>query len=166
MIGWFGTAMLCYVTPKEHLGLPNRDDVKDGVTTYKLAAHAADLAKGHPGPKPGTTPCPTPASSSAGTTSSTSPWTPPLPGTSTTNPARGRGEDRAFLLHVRPAFLLHENPPSRLSQNADERLRDHTMWGAKRGRTQDHWVPCPERPAFGDSLQDVRKYAPPKASMK
>lgn len=49
MIGWFGCAMLCYVTPKEHLGLPNRDDVKVGVITYKLAAHAADLAKGHPG---------------------------------------------------------------------------------------------------------------------
>lgn len=49
MIGWFGTAMLCYVTPKEHLGLPNRDDVRTGVITYKIAAHAADLAKGHPG---------------------------------------------------------------------------------------------------------------------
>jgi phosphomethylpyrimidine synthase len=49
MIGWFGTAMLCYVTPKEHLGLPNRDDVKTGVIAYKIAAHAADLAKGHPG---------------------------------------------------------------------------------------------------------------------
>jgi len=49
MIGWFGTAMLCYVTPKEHLGLPNKRDVKDGVIAYKLAAHAADLAKGHPG---------------------------------------------------------------------------------------------------------------------
>ncbi len=49
MIGWYGTAMLCYVTPKEHLGLPNRDDVKDGIITYKIAAHAADLAKGHPG---------------------------------------------------------------------------------------------------------------------
>lgn len=49
MIGWFGTAMLCYVTPKEHLGLPNKQDVKEGVITYKLAAHAADLAKGHPG---------------------------------------------------------------------------------------------------------------------
>ena len=48
MIGWFGTSMLCYVTPKEHLGLPNRDDVKTGVVTYKIAAHAADLAKGHP----------------------------------------------------------------------------------------------------------------------
>ena len=49
MIGWFGTAMLCYVTPKEHLGLPNKDDVKEGIITYKIAAHAADLAKGHPG---------------------------------------------------------------------------------------------------------------------
>jgi phosphomethylpyrimidine synthase len=49
MIGWFGCAMLCYVTPKEHLGLPNREDVKEGVITYKIAAHAADLAKGHPG---------------------------------------------------------------------------------------------------------------------
>ncbi|MEA2642348.1 MAG: phosphomethylpyrimidine synthase [Chloroflexota bacterium] len=49
MIGWMGTAMLCYVTPKEHLGLPNRQDVKDGVIAYKIAAHAADLAKGHPG---------------------------------------------------------------------------------------------------------------------
>jgi phosphomethylpyrimidine synthase len=49
MIGWFGCAMLCYVTPKEHLGLPNRDDVKEGIITYKIAAHAADVAKGHPG---------------------------------------------------------------------------------------------------------------------
>ncbi len=49
MIGWFGTAMLCYVTPKEHLGLPDKKDVRDGVVTYKIAAHAADLAKGHPG---------------------------------------------------------------------------------------------------------------------
>ena len=48
-IGWYGTAMLCYVTPKEHLGLPNKTDVKDGIITYKIAAHAADLAKGHPG---------------------------------------------------------------------------------------------------------------------
>jgi len=48
MIGWYGTAMLCYVTPKEHLGLPDREDVRNGVVTYKIAAHAADLAKGHP----------------------------------------------------------------------------------------------------------------------
>ena len=51
MIGWFGCAMLCYVTPKEHLGLPNRDDVKVGVITYKIAAHASDLGKGHPAAK-------------------------------------------------------------------------------------------------------------------
>src|SRR6185436_7642446 len=49
MIGWYGTAMLCYVTPKEHLGLPDKDDVKAGVIAYKIAAHAADLAKEHPG---------------------------------------------------------------------------------------------------------------------
>jgi phosphomethylpyrimidine synthase len=49
MIGWFGCAMLCYVTPKEHLGLPDKQDVKEGVITYRIAAHAADLAKGHPG---------------------------------------------------------------------------------------------------------------------
>jgi phosphomethylpyrimidine synthase len=49
MIGWYGTAMLCYVTPKEHLGLPNKKDVCDGVIAYKIAAHAADFAKGHPG---------------------------------------------------------------------------------------------------------------------
>jgi phosphomethylpyrimidine synthase len=49
MIGWYGTAMLCYVTPKEHLGLPDKQDVKAGVIAYKIAAHAADLAKGHPG---------------------------------------------------------------------------------------------------------------------
>ncbi len=49
MIGWYGTALLCYVTPKEHLGLPNKNDVREGVITYKIAAHAADLAKGHPG---------------------------------------------------------------------------------------------------------------------
>lgn len=48
-MAWYGTAMLCYVTPKEHLGLPNKKDVKDGMITYKIAAHAADLAKGHPG---------------------------------------------------------------------------------------------------------------------
>jgi phosphomethylpyrimidine synthase len=51
MIGWYGTAMLCYVTPKEHLGLPDRKDVKDGVIAHRIAAHAADLAKGHPGAK-------------------------------------------------------------------------------------------------------------------
>ena len=71
MIGWYGTAMLCYVTPKEHLGLPNRDDVKAGVIAYKIAAHAADLAKGHPARASGTTRCRRRGSSSGGRISST-----------------------------------------------------------------------------------------------
>jgi phosphomethylpyrimidine synthase len=65
-IGWYGTAMLCYVTPKEHLGLPNRDDVKTGVITYKIAAHAADLAKGHPAAQLRDDALAAPASTSAG----------------------------------------------------------------------------------------------------
>jgi phosphomethylpyrimidine synthase len=71
MIGWFGCAMLCYVTPKEHLGLPNREDVKHGLIAYKIAAHAADLAKGHPGAQLRDNACPRRASNSAGRTSST-----------------------------------------------------------------------------------------------
>jgi phosphomethylpyrimidine synthase len=71
MIGWFGTAMLCYVTPKEHLGLPDRDDVKVGVITYKIAAHAADLAKGHPAAQLRDDALRRRASTSAGATSST-----------------------------------------------------------------------------------------------
>jgi phosphomethylpyrimidine synthase len=67
--------MLCYVTPKEHLGLPNKDDVKTGVITYKIAAHAADLAKGHPGANERDDACPRPGSSSGGATSSRCPWT-------------------------------------------------------------------------------------------
>ncbi len=89
MIGWFGTAMLCYVTPKEHLGLPDRDDVKVGVVTYKLAAHAADLAKGHPAAKVRDDALSrTPASNSAGATSSTSASTPTPPSNTTTRPCR------------------------------------------------------------------------------
>ena len=110
MIGWYGTAMLCYVTPKEHLGLPNKKDVKDGVIAYKIAAHAADVAKGHPRARH---------------------WDDVLskarfefrwedqfdlsldPETARefhdeTLPAAGR-EGRAFLLDVRPAFLLDED---------------------------------------------------------
>jgi phosphomethylpyrimidine synthase len=112
MIGWFGTAMLCYVTPKEHLGLPDRDDVKTGVITYKLAAHAADLAKGHPGaamwddaisrarfefrwedqfnlaPRPGN-----------------------RPQVPRRDPAQGGAQDRALLLDVRTQVLLDEDQP-------------------------------------------------------
>ena len=110
MIGWFGTAMLCYVTPKEHLGLPDRDDVKEGVIAYKIAAHAADLAKGHPaaqlrddalsrarfefrwqdqfnlGPRSGD-----------------------RAGISRRDAAQGGAQGGAFLLHVRPEVLLDED---------------------------------------------------------
>ena len=88
MIGWYGTAMLCYVTPKEHLGLPNRDDVKAGVIAYKIAAHAADLAKGHPRPTSGTTRSARRGSSSAGRISSTWRSTRSPPGPTTTRRCR------------------------------------------------------------------------------
>ena len=88
MIGWFGTAMLCYVTPKEHLGLPDRDDVKVGVVTYKLAAHAADLAKGHPAARLHDDALSAArGSSSAGETSSTCRSTPKRPSNTTTRPS-------------------------------------------------------------------------------
>jgi phosphomethylpyrimidine synthase len=114
MIGWYGTAMLCYVTPKEHLGLPNKDDVKEGIITYKLAAHAADLAKGHPGAQIRDNALskarfefrwddqfnlgldPDKAKSFHDETS-----------------AQGIGQGRPLLLDVRPAFLLDEDHPGR-----------------------------------------------------
>lgn len=84
MIGWFGTSMLCYVTQKEHLGLPNRDDVKEGVITFKLAAHAADLAKGHPAAYYRDYAMSKAVSSSDGKTSSISRWILKKPCVSTT----------------------------------------------------------------------------------
>ena len=108
MIGWYGTAMLCYVTPKEHLGLPNRDDVKAGVIAYKIAAHAADLAKGPP------------ARARVGRCAVEGAVRVPLgrsvqPGARSGDRARvsrrdaaGRGrEGRALLLDVRPEVLQH-----------------------------------------------------------
>jgi hypothetical protein len=112
MIGWFGTAMLCYVTPKEHLGLPDRDDVKTGVITYKIAAHAADLAKGHPAARIcATTRCRARASSSAGRTSSTCRSIPTRRAPSTTRPCRRTPQGRAFLLDVRAEILLDADHP-------------------------------------------------------
>ncbi len=110
MIGWFGTAMLCYVTPKEHLGLPDRDDVKVGVVTYKLAAHAADLAKGHPAakahddalqPRPLRIPLARPVQPVA---RSGNGGAIPRP-----DPPRRRRQDRPLLLDVRPQVLLDED---------------------------------------------------------
>jgi phosphomethylpyrimidine synthase len=109
MIGWFGTAMLCYVTPKEHLGLPDRDDVKVGVITYKLAAHAADLAKGHPAAKVRDD-----ALSAPLRIPLARPVQPVLdPDTAEqyhdqTLPAEG-AQDRPLLLHVRAEILLDED---------------------------------------------------------
>ena len=112
MIGWFGTAMLCYVTPKEHLGLPDRDDVKVGVVTYKLAAHAADLAKGHPAaqaarrraqPRPLRIPLARPVQPVARPRHRRA--------ISRPDPAGGRRQDRPLLLDVRPQILLDEDHP-------------------------------------------------------
>ena len=110
MIGWFGTAMLCYVTPKEHLGLPDRDDVKVGVVTYKLAAHAADLAKGHPAAKvrddalsqrPLRIPLARPVQPVARSRHRR--------GISRPDAAGRRRQDRPLLLDVRPEILLDED---------------------------------------------------------
>ena len=114
MIGWFGTAMLCYVTPKEHLGLPNRDDVKVGVITYKLAAHAADLAKGHPAAQL--------RDDAISRARFEFRWEDQFnlsldPETARALPRRdaaeGGAQGRALLLHVRPEVLLHEDHPGR-----------------------------------------------------
>jgi len=90
MIGWYGTAMLCYVTPKEHLGLPDKKDVKDGVIAYKIAAHAADLAKAIRVPRSATTRLARRASSSAGKISSISVSIRKPRGNSTMKPCRRR----------------------------------------------------------------------------
>ncbi len=122
MIGWYGTAMLCYVTPKEHLGLPDRDDVKVGVVTYKLAAHAADLAKGHPAaqaprrrpePRPLRIPLARPVQPVARSRHGGAISRPDPPGR--------RRQDRAFLLDVRPEILLDEDHPGspRLRREAE-----------------------------------------------
>ena len=124
MIGWYGTAMLCYVTPKEHLGLPDRDDVKVGVVTYKLAAHAADLAKGHPAaqdarrraePRPLRVPLARPVQPLARSRHRRAISRPDAPGR--------RRQDRALLLDVRPEILLDEDhaggPRLRGEQEAD-----------------------------------------------
>ena len=110
MIGWFGCAMLCYVTPKEHLGLPDRDDVKEGVITYKIAAHAADLAKGHPAAQL--------RDDALSRARFDFRWEDQFnlgldPDTARSYPRRdaaeGRAQGRALLLHVRAEVLLDED---------------------------------------------------------
>ena len=128
MIGWFGTAMLCYVTPKEHLGLPDRDDVKDGVIAYKIAAHAADLAKGHPGAQHRDD-----ALSQGALRVPLEGSVPPLArsrhraGLPRRDPAGDGGEGRPLLLDVRPEVLLDEDHPGRPRLRARRRGSRPTM---------------------------------------
>ena len=138
MIGWYGTAMLCYVTPKEHLGLPNKQDVRDGIVTYKIAAHAADLAKGHPAAQArdnalvegalrvplGRSVQPRPRSGKG-------------QGIPRRDPAEGGAQDRPLLLDVRPEILLDEDHPgrARLRQGARTRRRRRARRGhGRKGR--------------------------------
>ena len=133
MIGWYGTAMLCYVTPKEHLGLPNKADVKDGIMAYKLAAHAADLAKGHPG------------RAAARQRAVEGALRVPLGGPVQPRPrsrqgarvprrdaAAARRQARALLLDVRPALLLDEDHAGRA------RVRGEAGNRGERGARQGH----------------------------
>ena len=136
MIGWYGTAMLCYVTPKEHLGLPDKNDVKDGIIAYKIAAHAADLAKGHPGAQI--------RDNALSKARFEFRWDDQFnlgldPGQGARiprrDPAAGGRQARAFLLDVRPAFLLDEDHPgrARLRRDAGRRRKSRAGEGGKRG---------------------------------
>ncbi len=109
MIGWFGCAMLCYVTPKEHLGLPNKEDVKQGLITYKIAAHAADLAKGHPGAQIRDNAMSKLALSSAGKINSIWRLIQQQPALTTMKPCRKSPGKSLILFHVRPEILFNEN---------------------------------------------------------
>jgi len=132
MIGWYGTAMLCYVTPKEHLGLPNRDDVKDGVITYKIAAHAADLAKGHPAAKIRDDALRIPLGGSVQPLARSRAGA----GLSRRDPAQGGPQDRAFLLDVRAEILLDGDFPGdpRLCQSPKRRRPVHRRDERRRNR--------------------------------
>ena len=153
MIGWFGTAMLCYVTPKEHLGLPDRDDVKVGVITYKIAAHAADLAKGHPAAQ-----LRDDALSRARfdfrwedqfNLVARSRHRARLP---RRDAAEGGAQGRALLLHVRPEVLLDEDHAGRARLRGDaERQRE----GARRGRS----TRPPPKPAWRRCRRSSRRWA-------
>ncbi len=113
MIGWHGTAMLCYVTPKEHLGLPDRDDVKEGMIAYKIAAHAADLAKGHPGAGLGRRLVEGPFRLPLGGPVQPGARSRACPRISRRDAADARREAGPFLQHVRAAVLLDEDHAGR-----------------------------------------------------
>ena len=147
MIAWCGTAMLCYVTPKEHLGLPDRDDVKTGVIAYKIAAHAADLAKGHPGAQEWDDAL----SEGALRVPLGGPVQPgPRPGHGARVPRRdaagGAGEDRALLLDVRPEVLLDEDHPG--AQGVRGARHAGQVGGVRLRRAAGSTCRWPDRPAL------------------
>ena len=129
MIGWFGTAMLCYVTPKEHLGLPDRDNVKQGVIAYKIAAHAADLAKGHPAAQLATMPCRGRGSNSVGGSVQPVARSGHRARIPRRDLAEGGAQGGAFLLHVRAEVLLDEDHAGRARLRGDAQ-RQGTGHGA------------------------------------
>ncbi len=147
MIGWFGTAMLCYVTPKEHLGLPDSNDVKDGVIAYKIAAHAADLAKGHPAAQL--------RDDALSPRALRLPLDRPVPPRARSrhraqiprrDAAQGRAQSGAFLLHVRAEILLDEDHRgcSGICRGADRQREGRALSGCGRsGRGgQAAWPKC------------------------
>ena len=134
MIGWYGTAMLCYVTPKEHLGLPNRQDVRDGIMAYKIAAHAADLAKGHPGAQV--------RDNALSKARFEFRWEDQFNlgldpekarGVPRRNATEGRTQAGALLLDVRPAFLFDENHPGRARLRRRARRRGNPGAAGRHG---------------------------------
>ncbi len=135
MIGWFGCAMLCYVTPKEHLGLPNRDDVKVGVITYKIAAHASDLGKGHPAAQlrdDALVSCP--LRLPLGGPVQPRPRSGNRPRLPRRDAAQGSPQGRAFLLDVRPKVLLDEDHAgrARLRRDAERSRQARSGWWCRR----------------------------------
>ena len=112
MAAWYGAAMLCYVTPKEHLGLPGLEDVRQGVIAYKIAAHAADVARHRPGgPRAGRRPEPGPLRLRLGRAVPPGPGPRDRPANARRDPARRPGQAVALLQHVRPEVLLDEDHP-------------------------------------------------------
>ncbi|MGY4497334.1 phosphomethylpyrimidine synthase [Bradyrhizobium sp. GM24.11] len=154
MIGWFGCAMLCYVTPKEHLGLPDRNDVKTGVITYKIAAHASDLAKGHPAaPTARRRPLPRPFRLPLDRPVQPRPRPRHRQELPRRNPAEGSPQGRAFLLDVWPKILLDEDHPGRAGLRGDAERSE--LGGDVDERDGRGWHGQDEREVQGDGLKRV-----------
>ena len=159
MIGWFGCAMLCYVTPKEHLGLPDRDDVKQGVITYKIAAHASDLAKGHPAAQL--------RDDALSRARFDFRWVDQFNlGARSGNRARlsrrdaaeGRAQGRAFLLDVRAEILLDEDHAGRARLRGDAERSERDGDGAVGRQSKTAWRRCRRNsPRWADRSMSTRR---------